>query len=47
MKKIIKALVFGSLISLQAQANSANNISYEELLPQYISWAVATDHEGM
>jgi hypothetical protein len=47
MKKTIKALIFGSLISLQAQANSVNNISYEELLPQYISWAVATDQEGM
>ncbi len=47
MKNILRILILGSLISWQVQANTENELSYEKLLPQYISWAIATDQEGM
>jgi hypothetical protein len=40
-------LLLGSMVSLQAQANEERDLSYETLLPQYITWAVATDKQGM
>ena len=47
MKNIVKTLVLTGIISWQAQANKENNLSYEKLLPQYVSWAIAIDHKGL
>jgi hypothetical protein len=47
MKKIIQVLMLGSMIVSQAQSNEENNLSFEELIPQYISWAVTTDQNGV
>ncbi len=47
MKNIINILVLTGMISWQAQANKGNNLSYEKLLPQYISWAIAIDQKGL
>jgi hypothetical protein len=47
MKNISKILILGSMVFWQVQANTENNLSYEKLLPQYISWAITTDQEGM
>lgn len=47
MRNIGKILILGSMIFWQVQANTENNLSYEKLLPQYISWAITTDQEGI
>jgi len=47
MKNIVKVLLMTGTLFCQAQANADNNLSLEKLLPQYISWAMATDHKGI
>jgi len=47
MKSIVNILLLAGMMSSQVQANTDNSLPLEKLLPQYVSWAMATDNKGL
>lgn len=47
MKRIIKTLAIASMFSLPVQAETESHQSFEELLPQFITWAEGMERTGI
>ena len=46
MKNIIQVLIIAGILSFHVQATEETNLSYEQLLMQYIQWAGGIEREG-